>query len=164
MQDSLYDREGANLIVKNYIHFLRVLSENVLCRVNDIPLFEQSLVKRGIDVGTGNVIDFKWHSTKTVVHQVNQWVRTQSDVVSVKDLTGGVLTYQQVLVRIEQTAHAITNAGAKAGSSVAVSASPRLIRYAVSLLYCGWELHTRRLMSVIPRKGLGRRLKNANRE
>jgi amino acid adenylation domain-containing protein len=124
LQDYLYDREGADLIVKTYVHFLRVLSENISLRVNEIPLFEESLVKRGIDVGTGDVIDFKWYSTQTVVHQVNQWARTQPDAVAVKDLIGGVLTYRQMLARINTLAHAVTNAGAKAGSSVAVFCEP----------------------------------------
>ncbi|KAF1980469.1 hypothetical protein BU23DRAFT_562810 [Bimuria novae-zelandiae CBS 107.79] len=124
MQDYLYDREGADLIVKTYIHFLRVLSEDISLRLNEIPLFEQSLVKRGIDVGTGNVIDFKWVSTQTVVHQVDQWARTQPNAVAVKDLIGGVLTYRQMLARVNALAHTISNAGAKAGSSVAIFCEP----------------------------------------
>jgi pseurotin A synthetase (hybrid polyketide synthase/nonribosomal peptide synthetase) len=124
MQDYLYDREGADIIVKTYIHLLHVLSENISLRVNEIPLYEQSLVKRGIDVGTGKVIDFKWPSTQTVVHRVDEWARTQPDAVAVKDLLGGVLTYRQMLARINTFAHAITNAGAEAGSSVAVFCEP----------------------------------------
>ncbi|KAJ5613799.1 hypothetical protein N7528_007453 [Penicillium herquei] len=124
MQDYLYDREGADLIVKTYIHFLRILSENISLRANEIPLFEQSLVKRGIEVGTGNVIDFKWYSTQTVVNQLDRWAGIQPDTLAVKDLVGGVLTYDQLLARINTLAHAIANAGVKPGSSVAVFCEP----------------------------------------
>ncbi|KAH8199740.1 hypothetical protein TruAng_006085 [Truncatella angustata] len=124
MQDYMYDREGADLIVKTYLHFLRVLSQDISLRLSEIQPFDRSLVEQGIDVGTGSVIDFKWPATQTVVHQIDQWTRTQPEAVAVKDLYGEMLTYRQMQKRINILAHAITHAGAKAGSSVAVFSEP----------------------------------------
>ena len=124
MQDYLYDRAGADLIVQTYIHFLRVLSQDVSLRLNEIQPFDRSLVEKGVDVGTGEVIDFKWPATQTVVRQIDQWANTQPETLAVKDLNGATLTYRQMQARINTLAHAIARAGAKAGSSVAVFCEP----------------------------------------
>lgn len=124
LQDYLYDSQGVDLLVKTYVHLLDVLSSDSSQRLNEVPIFDQALVSKAIEAGTGPSIEFGWPETSTVVHRVDEWVEKQGDAVAVKDTVGRSLTYSQMVGRVNAIARDLQRAGARPGWSVAVFCEP----------------------------------------
>ena len=123
-QSYLYDQTGMTLIVETYVRFLELLSKNSSLRLAEIPTFDEALIKRGIEVGTGKTIDFGWPSEQTVVHRIERWIESQPDHNAVKDMHGQSLTYSQMSWRIDSIATSLNIMGVKTGQTVAVFCEP----------------------------------------
>ncbi|KAI2643458.1 hypothetical protein GGS21DRAFT_485978 [Xylaria nigripes] len=126
-QDYLYDQSAMTLIVETYIRFLDILSQKPSLRLSEIPPFDDALIQRGLEVGTGKTVDFGWPATQTVAHRIDHWMETQPNAIAVKDTLGQSLTYQQMSQRVNAIAyHLKTSAGVKAGAAVAVFCEPQV--------------------------------------
>ncbi|KAI0973103.1 hypothetical protein F4678DRAFT_478311 [Xylaria arbuscula] len=123
-QTYLYDQTGMTLIVETYLRFLELLSKNSSLRLAEIPIFDEALINRGIEVGTGKTIDFGWPSKQTVVHRVDHWIESQPNHIAVKDMNGQSLTYSQMSCRIDSITASLDTMGVKTGKTVAVFCEP----------------------------------------
>ncbi|KAL2830329.1 hypothetical protein BDW59DRAFT_158657 [Aspergillus cavernicola] len=124
MQNYMYDSEGAELLVKTYVHLLDTLATNTSQRLNEVPLFDDSLVNKALVAGTGLVVEFDWAKTQTVSQRVDAITALRPDGVAVKDLNGKTRTYAETQARVNALALALQQAGVTSGARVAVYCEP----------------------------------------
>ena len=139
MLDYLYDREGADLLVKTYVHLLDVLSRDTSITLDKVPLFDQSQIDRAITLGTGPVLDFQLSETITLSHQFDSWVKEDPNAVAVKDLNGKMRTYLETSERANAIASALIDADATPGSYISVlcESTAETIAYILAILRIG---------------------------
>ncbi|KAE8149917.1 hypothetical protein BDV25DRAFT_120086 [Aspergillus avenaceus] len=124
MQDYMYDWEGAELMVKSYVHLLETLSDDTSLRLNEVPLFDGALVQKALVAGTGPTVKFDWAETQTLSQRVEAITAQRGDSVAVKDMNGRVRTYAEMQSRIHALASALREAGVNSGARVAVHCEP----------------------------------------
>ncbi|PKY00558.1 hypothetical protein P168DRAFT_260046 [Aspergillus campestris IBT 28561] len=124
MQDYMYDREGAELLVKTYVHLLDTLATDSSQRLNEVPLFDETLVNQSMVAGTGPVTGFDWAQTETISQRVDAMTAEKPDGVAVKDLNGKARTYAETQARVHALSHSLQQAGVTPGSQVAVYCEP----------------------------------------
>ncbi|PLB37634.1 PKS-NRPS hybrid synthetase psoA [Aspergillus candidus] len=124
MQDYMYDWEGAELLVKTYVHLLDTLATDSSQRLNEVPLFDETLVNQSMVAGTGSATGFDWAQTQTISQRVDAMTAQKPDGVAVKDLNGRARTYAETQARVHALSHSLEKAGVSPGSQVAIYCEP----------------------------------------
>ncbi|KAK4171885.1 putative dual specificity polyketide synthase [Triangularia setosa] len=117
-QKSLYDRTGANVLMETYVHLLDVLSSDVSLSLSITPLFGEKQLEDAVNIGRGPHLVSDW--PLTLAHRIDQVAFENPDKIALKDGHENVLTYSDMINRIEAIAEALQDAGVGAGSRVPV--------------------------------------------
>ncbi|GAB1212633.1 hypothetical protein ATERTT37_001777 [Aspergillus terreus] len=133
MQDYMYDWEGAELLVKTYVHLLDTLATDSSQRINEVSLFDESLVNQSMVAGTGPVTGLDWAGTETISQRVDAMTAQRPDGVAVKDLNGKARTYAETQARVYALASSLQQAGITSGARVAVYCEPTVDTVALVL-------------------------------
>ena len=124
MQDYMYDQEGAELLVKTYVHLLDTFATDSSQRLNEVSLFDETLVNQAMVAGTGPVAGLDWARTETISQRVDAIIAQRPDRVAVKDLNEKARTYAETKARVHALSHSLQQAGVTSGSQVAVYCEP----------------------------------------
>lgn len=122
--ESLYSAASAELLVGAYQHMLDVLSKDPSAAIDNVDPFAPQTVRKAIELGIGDSITADWPYKETISRRVTAWADADPDAVAVKDMSGAVMTYEQVSRRAATIAHFLQQSGASAGSFVCVLAEP----------------------------------------
>ncbi|KAI0411933.1 hypothetical protein F5X98DRAFT_383165 [Xylaria grammica] len=117
-QKSLYDLTAANLLTKIFTHFLDVLTNDPSLSLENIPMFSETQLSQATQIGRGQKLVSDWPAT--LPHRIDQVALENPDKVAVMDGFGKVLTYSDLINRIEAIAEVLRSAGAGAGSRILV--------------------------------------------
>ncbi|KAK4675878.1 putative Hybrid PKS-NRPS biosynthetic cluster [Podospora pseudoanserina] len=117
-QKSLYDQTAANLLMETYVHLLEVLSADVSLSLETTPLFGEKQVEVAVSVGRGPAMVSDW--PRTLTHRIDQVAAENPDKTALKDGHGNVLTYREMINRVEAIGEALQGAGVSQGSRVPV--------------------------------------------
>ncbi|KAI1312189.1 hypothetical protein F5Y03DRAFT_341668, partial [Xylaria venustula] len=117
-QKTLYDLTATTLLTKIFTHFLDVLTRDPSLCLNDIPHFSQQQLSQAVQIGRGQKLVSNW--PETLPHRIDQVALENPDKVAVMDSFGKVLTYSDLINRIEAIAEVLRDAGAGPGSRVLV--------------------------------------------
>ncbi|KAM3068355.1 hypothetical protein ACMFMG_009492 [Clarireedia jacksonii] len=117
-QTSLYDQAATDLLMKTYTHLLEVFSHDVSLQVEEPPLFSDEQLKHAIGLGKGPDMESDW--PETLPHRVDQIAQIIPDATAIKDGLGRVVTYRDMINRIEAIAEALQSNGVTSGSRVLV--------------------------------------------
>ncbi|KAK4199547.1 putative dual specificity polyketide synthase [Triangularia verruculosa] len=117
-QKSLYDQTAAQLLMETYVHLLDVLSADVSLPLEATPLFGESQLVEAVNIGRGPQLVSDWPAT--LAHRIDQVALENPDKIALKDGHGKVLTYADMVSRVEAIAEALQNAGVGQGSRVPV--------------------------------------------
>ncbi|PQE13487.1 hypothetical protein CJF32_00005378 [Rutstroemia sp. NJR-2017a WRK4] len=117
-QTSLYDQAATDLLMKTYTHLLEVFSRDVSLQVEQPPLFSDDQLNHALGLGKGPDMQSDW--PETLPHRIDQIAQANSDTTAIKDGLGRVLSYRDMINRVEAIAEALLNNGVAPGSRVLV--------------------------------------------
>ena len=144
VQKSLYDPTAANLLLETYVHLLDIVTSDASLPLKATPLSSETQLTQAVKIGRGesffctpgmqhgsiapltleagpNLIS-DWPGT--LPHRIDQVAQENRDKVALMDGTGKVLTYSDMVSRIEAIGETLQNAGVGAGSRVLVFQQP----------------------------------------
>ncbi|KAL8721594.1 MAG: hypothetical protein Q9225_001758 [Loekoesia sp. 1 TL-2023] len=117
-QKSLYDLAATNLLLETYVHFVDILSSNTSLPLKATPLFGEKQLTHATKLGRGPKLISDWPGT--LPHRIDQVAQENQDKIAVIDGIGNILTYSNMIRRIQAIAEALENAGIGTGSRVLV--------------------------------------------
>ncbi|KAI0376194.1 hypothetical protein F5Y04DRAFT_286173 [Hypomontagnella monticulosa] len=117
-QKSLYDLDGADLLLKTYIHMLNIFSSDGSLTLKNTPLFSEEQRTQALAVGRGPHLTSDW--PETLPHRIDQVAKQNQAKIALTDGHGHVLTYADMINRIEAIGEALQKAKVSAGSQVLV--------------------------------------------
>jgi hybrid polyketide synthase/nonribosomal peptide synthetase ACE1 len=118
VQKGLYDETAANLLLQTYAHFVTTLSQNVSLVLEDMPLFSEQQLARGLEVGVGPQLEREWPAT--LPHRIDQIAQLHGGSTALMDGYDKTYTYTNMIKRIEAVAEALINAAVGHGDRVLV--------------------------------------------
>ncbi|KAK3996228.1 hypothetical protein QBC44DRAFT_404939 [Cladorrhinum sp. PSN332] len=126
VQKQLYSTEDADLLADEYMRLLDYFSQDLSSPIEIAPAFNERSVEEAIKLGTGPTIEPTWPGT--IVHQIDQIVRSQPEAIAIKDPLGGggTWTYGQVGDRAASIAKTLLDSGIGRGARVALLQEPGL--------------------------------------
>jgi hybrid polyketide synthase/nonribosomal peptide synthetase ACE1 len=136
-QKTLYDQAATDLLLRTYIDMLEALSYNVSFPLEDIPLFSQKRLTHALGLGRGEFHSIQHFARtpllivttgpnlisdwpETLPHRIDQVAEENQDKTAIMDGLGRVLTYADMIQRIEAIGEGLQNAGVGLGSRVLV--------------------------------------------
>ncbi|KAL9044037.1 MAG: hypothetical protein Q9214_002798, partial [Letrouitia sp. 1 TL-2023] len=133
VQKSLYDLTAANLLLETYMNFLDVVTRDASHPPTIAALFSNSQFDRAIMIGRvqmhgvansekGPELASNWPGT--LPHRIDQVAKENLDKVALMDGTGKVLTYSDMLGRIEAISETLQNHGVGPDCRVLVFQQP----------------------------------------
>ncbi|KAI5918389.1 hypothetical protein F4810DRAFT_715562 [Camillea tinctor] len=117
-QKSLYDLTATNLLLDTFRHFLDILTHDPSLALNAIPLFSETQLTRGVQIGRGPRLVSDWPQTLPL--RIDQVALKNADKIALMDGNDNVLTYSEMINRIEAIAESLKNVGVVPGSRVLV--------------------------------------------
>lgn len=124
MQSYMYDWESVELLVKTYVHLLDTLATDSSQRLNEVPLFDETMKKQSMVIGTGPDTGLGWAATETISQRVDSMAAQLPDHVAVKDMNGRSRTYTETQARVHALASHLKQAGITSGGRIAVYCEP----------------------------------------
>ncbi|KOS18114.1 Nonribosomal peptide synthetase 14 [Escovopsis weberi] len=122
VQKSLYDATAANLLLKTYIHFLDALTKDATAPLKSMPLFSEAQLTEAIQIGRGPALVSDWPGTLPL--RIDQIAQENEDKVALMDGRGKIMTYADMINRIEAIGESLQDAGVGEGSRVLVYQEP----------------------------------------
>ena len=123
LQDYLYDQEGAELLANSYRYLLNVLSRDTSCSVGSISMFDPTLMKQAVALGTGPQMALAPPSADTLSRMISLWIDRDPNALAVKDINGYTKTYLQLSESASTISTVLLRAGV-ASSPVCVLLEP----------------------------------------
>ncbi|RDL31028.1 Nonribosomal peptide synthetase 14 [Venustampulla echinocandica] len=124
LQDYLYDREGAQLLASTYARMLEVLSKDTDSIVGTVPISNEDLTQKAVELGTGPTLDLTSPSAGTLSKIINTWIDKDPNAIAVRDISGNSKTYLQLSERANAIAAALINAGGVPSIPIGVLLEP----------------------------------------
>nr|BAZ95823.1 PKS-NRPS hybrid cpaA [Curvularia pallescens] len=118
VQKGLYDETAANLLLQTYTHFVTTLSQDPSLMLDDIPLFSEQQLARGLEMGVGPQLEQAWPAT--LIHRIDQMAQLHGDSTALADGYNKVYSYSDMIKRIEAIAEVLINSGVGQGDRVLV--------------------------------------------
>ncbi|RLL93808.1 hypothetical protein CFD26_101962 [Aspergillus turcosus] len=118
VQDYIYDKTGADIILQTYIHLLEALVSTPGTALQEPSIYPPGLVTEALRHSQGDSVSDPW-AEETLSHRVDAMARSYPSSTAVKD--GSVAwTYEQLARRVARIASSLMDHGAAQGSPVAV--------------------------------------------
>ena len=142
VQKGLYDLTAANLLLETYIKFLDVVTKNVSLPPTTAALFSNTQFDQAVTIGRGEFRFFDPNSRcmksltqgkgpnlvstwpGTLPHRIDQVAQENLDKAALMDGTGKVLTYSDMLGRIEAISETLQDLGVGSDCRVLVFQQP----------------------------------------
>ncbi|OOQ90641.1 putative hybrid NRPS/PKS enzyme [Penicillium brasilianum] len=122
VQDGLYTRGDAGILLRSYIELLDGFSRHPEDLITQSPLHPAGQVQNAVNLGRGKILDSEWGDT--LVHRFDQIAQQYSAKPAVTDAFGSKWSYQKLARRTHSISAALLEAGVTNGSSVAVFQEP----------------------------------------
>ncbi|KAM0202100.1 hypothetical protein ACHAQI_010959 [Fusarium lateritium] len=124
LQTSLYSQEHSDLLLRTYVHFLKVFTADA---TKDVLLGEPTTwpaqdISNALQLGKGPDHDLQW--PQTIPHRIDQVIAEHGSDLALKDGRGRSLTYDDMNSRVNTMAHALLAAGVGEGDVVGVFQEP----------------------------------------
>ncbi|KAL8809353.1 MAG: hypothetical protein Q9200_003490 [Gallowayella weberi] len=117
-QKSLYDLTAAKLLLDTFIHFIDILSTDKSLLLSAVPLFSHMQMTNADGRGRGPHLISDWPGT--LPHRIDRVADDNQDQIALMDGIGKILTYADMINRIESIGEALQTAGSGADSRVLV--------------------------------------------
>ncbi|RHZ63238.1 uncharacterized protein CDV56_108187 [Aspergillus thermomutatus] len=118
VQDYLYDKAGADLILQTYIHLLEAFVSTPGAAIQEPSIYPPGLVTEALRLSLGESVSRPWEE-ETLSHRVDEMVRRYPSATAVKD-GSAAWTYEQLAHRVARIAASLMDHGAARGAPVAV--------------------------------------------
>ncbi|CAJ0553155.1 Ff.00g116670.m01.CDS01 [Fusarium sp. VM40] len=124
LQKSLYSQEHSDLLLRTYVHFLKVFTADI---AKDALLGEPTTwpaqdISTALQLGKGPDRELQW--PQTISHRIDQVIADHGSDLALKDGRGRSLTYKDMDSRVNAIAHTLLAAGVSEGDVVGVFQEP----------------------------------------
>lgn len=122
MQRYLYSKPATEMLFSSYMRLVKAFATNFDTKVDEVPLWSAEAIDVAKTLGRGPELASDWPDTLS--HRVAAVAAQHPDSIAVKDGFGNDLNYSTMQQRINTISQALTKAGIKSGSRVAVFQEP----------------------------------------
>ncbi|PWY76064.1 putative hybrid NRPS/PKS enzyme [Aspergillus sclerotioniger CBS 115572] len=122
VQKALYAALDGEIILKCFVNLVDAFSQNPAMRLNKPALYSKEDSAKAIALGRGLSTPLTWQGT--LMHRIDEVVVSSAQGLAIKDGLGHALTYGQMSDRTNAIAQALSDAGVRDRSKVAVFQEP----------------------------------------
>lgn len=122
MQRYLYSKSATEMLFGSYMRLVKAFAANFDTKVDQVPLWCGEDLEGAKILGRGPELTPDW--PETLSHRIMAVAAQYPESIAVKDGVGNELSYLTMQKRIDATSQALTKAGVKSGSRVAVFQEP----------------------------------------
>lgn len=122
MQRYLYSKPATEMLFSSYMRLVKAFATNFDTKVDQVPLWSADDIDAAKILGRGPQLTTDW--PETLSHRIMAVAAQHPESIAVKDGVGNELAYSAVQQHVNTISLALTKAGVKPGSRVAVFQEP----------------------------------------
>ncbi|KAI6378482.1 hypothetical protein MCOR25_002184 [Pyricularia grisea] len=124
VQDSLYSRRDAELLLCGFLHLVKSLAAPVKQEISmqSLSIFPKDMVEKAAQLGQGHYKGSTWPGT--LLDRVAEVSSSCSHDIAIEDIDGREFSYSELWSRVHAVAESISRLGISAGSIIGVLQEP----------------------------------------
>ncbi|KAJ5710181.1 lovastatin nonaketide synthase [Penicillium malachiteum] len=122
LQDTLYSKESAELLLRSYIKVLEYIADTADATVGDVPTWSELDIQAALAAGSQVPLQPQWEPTLSA--RLDRMIEENGTRNALKDGNGAVLTYEQMGARINYLTNTLLESGVEQGTVVGVLQEP----------------------------------------
>ncbi|KAL8900612.1 MAG: hypothetical protein Q9207_005617 [Kuettlingeria erythrocarpa] len=121
-QKYLYSADATQMLFDSYMRLVKTFAASFDAKVESAPLWDERDMEAAKTLGRGPKMQSEW--PETISHRIAEVATQNPDKEAVKDGSGRIITYQELLRRVQAISNSLIHAGVQQGSRVAVFQQP----------------------------------------
>lgn len=122
MQRYLYSKPATEMLFNSYVRLVKAFATNFDTKVDQVPLWSVGDIEGAKVLGRGPQLTPDW--PETLSHRIMAVAAQHPESIAVEDGVGNEVSYSAMQQRINYISQALTKAGVRSGSRVAVFQEP----------------------------------------